>query len=607
MLSHTSSERKENHHQNGINDFQEINFAEERNANDVANSSTIRCSLASSCNERDLSKRDKIRQWALKHNLTRSAVSELLILLNEWLPSADFCKDARTLLKTPRNVVIQNIGGGQFHHFGISRWILDSINLGLVNFPQKHEALMKVPNLISLKIGVDGLPISDSSKLQFWPILLSVDQAKYKKVYVASLFLGDHKPNNLEEFLKPFVSEMKILENEGILHDSIKYNVRIRCILADAPARSFLKNIKGHTGYYGCERCFSKGSHINKKLHYSISCGSILYNDQSFKNQTYTLHHQGKTPLTDLQLGAVSQIPLDYMHLVCLGVTKKLIKTWVEGPLRLSSKVRKDISERLVSFRCRIPSNFARKCRSIWEVAYWKATEFRLFILYVGPSALVDILDTKKYKHFLLLHTAIYIYISKAALLEEWVIYAKTLVERFVEQIPKLYHKDFLTYNMHSIQHLYYDVLNHGQLDNVSCFEFENHMQNFKRMLRGKSNHLVQVVKRIEESDWMETESYLCKPNDLVDSYRNNCFFTDNGSLVLVQGFSEDNTLVKVKTFMKQDDVADYPVKSSKLSIFIVSDLCDNQIEVMKSSLSQKCVLLPYRDKNICIPLCNSS
>ena len=30
----------------------------------------------------------------------------------------------------------------------------------------------------------------------------------------------------------------------------------------DAPARSFLKCVKGHGGYYGCERCIQKDSII---------------------------------------------------------------------------------------------------------------------------------------------------------------------------------------------------------------------------------------------------------------------------------------------------------------------------------------------------------
>jgi hypothetical protein len=38
--------------------------------------------------------------------------------------------------------------------------------------------------------------------------------------------------------------------------------VKVRCIIADAPARQWLKGVKPHTGYYSCERCKIKGAMI---------------------------------------------------------------------------------------------------------------------------------------------------------------------------------------------------------------------------------------------------------------------------------------------------------------------------------------------------------
>lgn len=49
----------------------------------------------------------------------------------------------------------------------------------------------------------------------------------------------------------------------------------------------------------------------------------------------------------------ISNTPLDYMHLVCLGVVKKLILLWVKGPLsiRLSRRLINRISNLLILFR----------------------------------------------------------------------------------------------------------------------------------------------------------------------------------------------------------------------------------------------------------------
>ena len=74
-----------------------------------------------------------------------------------------------------------------------------------------------------------------------------------------SLYLGKSKPPSLETFARPFLDEIKVLEEQGLEFDGIKYKVGIKNIPCDAPARSFLKCIRGHTGYGGCERCTQIG------------------------------------------------------------------------------------------------------------------------------------------------------------------------------------------------------------------------------------------------------------------------------------------------------------------------------------------------------------
>jgi len=48
--------------------------------------------------------------------------------------------------------------------------------------------------------------------------------------------------------------------------------------------------------------------------------------DTDFINQTDPEHHTGQTILQKIpNLGLVTNVPLDYMHLICLGVVKKLL------------------------------------------------------------------------------------------------------------------------------------------------------------------------------------------------------------------------------------------------------------------------------------------
>lgn len=42
-------------------------------------------------------------------------------------------------------------------------------------------------------------------------------------------------------------------------------------------------------------------------------------------------HHNSSSPLSVLPIGLVSNVPFEYIHLILLGVTKKLIIAWLEG------------------------------------------------------------------------------------------------------------------------------------------------------------------------------------------------------------------------------------------------------------------------------------
>ena len=56
-----------------------------------------------------------------------------------------------------------------------------------------------------------------------------------------------------------------------------------------------------------------------------------LHTDVQFDEMTDGDHHIGSPPFGGLSIGMVSQFPLDYMHLVCLSVTQRLILLWMMG------------------------------------------------------------------------------------------------------------------------------------------------------------------------------------------------------------------------------------------------------------------------------------
>lgn len=93
---------------------------------------------------------------------------------------------------------------------------------------------------------------------------------------------------------------------------------------------------------------------------------------------------------------SVNSFSLDYMHLICLGIMKKLLVLWTKEPLKvhLRSKSVNDLSSSLLALKNCITSDFVRSVRSMKELSRFKATEFRMIVLYVGQVVFKNILST---------------------------------------------------------------------------------------------------------------------------------------------------------------------------------------------------------------------
>lgn len=105
----------------------------------------------------------------------------------------------------------------------------------------------------------------------------------------------------------------------------------------------------------------------------------------------------------------IKSFPLDYMHLVCLGVMRKLIFVWLYGSLktRLRHAAITQLSNMLTFISYYTPNEFGWEPRSLDVVRKWKAAETRKFLLYTGTEILKKTLPKYLFEHFLLLHAAI--------------------------------------------------------------------------------------------------------------------------------------------------------------------------------------------------------
>jgi len=578
------------------------------------------------CNDQSSFTPDKLVEWAVKHNITQVALKDLLGLLKPLIP--DLPKDPRTLLSTPRKYVIKKIGDGAYHHFGIRNWLLSLFENGFQ--PATSE--------IYLQINIDGVPLFKSTKEQFWPILGKISKTAFCP-FIIGLFCGKSKPDNLCSYLSDFIEEMKSIQNYGIdVASGTNIKVYISCFVCDAPARAFLKQIKNHNAYYGCERCTVKGI-WNGKVTFQDTTAP-LRTDQDFNGRTDMNHHSlTPSPLSQLDVGMVSQFVLDPMHLVYLGVMKRLLLLWIKGPMqnncRLGPTVIKSISNMLVIFQAYIPWEFGRKCRSLYDVERWKATEFRQFLLYSSIVVLRKHLSKEAYEHFLLFYVAVYS-LSSPILYQTYSTYASKLLHGFVVQFGLYFGNDMLVYNVHNLIHLADDVQAYGPLDEFSAFSFESFLGKLKTLLRKPNHSLSQIIRRLTErknvlQPWTTSESdILCVPRHKHNNgplptshssytqykcvnYKKHRFsmeIPDNcvkisGKVSLINNIISNGkkVLVIFEVYKKVESFFTYPLNSTSLGIFEIShpsgylNMCDVQ------DIQEKYVRFPYKDNFVVISM----
>nr|CAI5867349.1 unnamed protein product [Callosobruchus analis] len=145
--------------------------------------------------------RNHLKNWACNFNITQRALKELIKIFNDRLPNV-LPVDPRTLLGTPTTITIREMGEGYYWHQGLKHCL-----------NRCHTSLQTLSK-ISLNVNIDGLPIYKSSKDEFWPILFNIFEVPELQPMVIGIYSRKGKPNNVEDFLTPFVEEAKlILEN----------------------------------------------------------------------------------------------------------------------------------------------------------------------------------------------------------------------------------------------------------------------------------------------------------------------------------------------------------------------------------------------------------
>ncbi|KAL7381342.1 hypothetical protein ABVT39_004398 [Epinephelus coioides] len=225
----------------------------------------------------------ELAKWAVETRQTNHAMNSLLGILRGH--GHNLPKDKRTLLATPRQVEVKDKCNGQYIYYGVEQGVTPYLSV----YPE-------FTGDIELFISIDGTPLFKSSRTELWPILAKFHDSQ---PFLVGLYCGIGKPKPVAEYLLDLVAELKHLHTNGIMYGGTMHRFILRGFVCDAPARAFLKNIKGHNAIEGCERCVEKAAKSNNKQTFLSTATHESRTDLGFSQLRYPEHQHGPSPLFD--------------------------------------------------------------------------------------------------------------------------------------------------------------------------------------------------------------------------------------------------------------------------------------------------------------------
>jgi hypothetical protein len=362
---------------------------------------------------------------------------------------------------------------------------------------------------VSVMIHSDGVPLYKSKNCNAWPILGAVlelppySRTRVDNILLLSIWIGKKKPNFRVIFEK-LSKSLARLKNEGVeINNNKKIKILFPMLMGDMPALSSMVQFVEHNAFYACMFCNTKGTY-NKDGHcitYFLDNDAELRTSENFEkcaqlaasmktrlDRERTKGIKGLSAFSEiLDVPLPHSVVIDAMHTVFLCHAKKLL-------IQIQSTITKEnlskINEKLCSMN--FIHDILRRPRSFLNVQKWKASEVRLFILYIGLPVLAEFLpedingDLALYNVILrLLHD----HWENDKSLNDSI---SSLLKMYIKNLSKkvndnVYPPKLLTISTHTHLHLPLQCKKFGRLNWLTNFVFESFLGYIKAFVKGSS------------------------------------------------------------------------------------------------------------------------
>ncbi|CAF4170618.1 unnamed protein product, partial [Rotaria sordida] len=282
-----------------------------------------------------------------------------------------------------------------------------------------------------------------------------------------------------------------------------KFNIDVRLVVADLPARAKITFLNGHAGYYACGNCLLEGSQCLRHRHILYTWSDYSQAQPHIRTQenidscaayaelsgkkSYGVHQS--SPLSQI-ISIPHQCVYDYFHLVYEGYMVMLLKEWK----LLLKQVNIHYIDNLLN-DVRYPHSFHRKPKDFNSFTQWKAGDLRTFFLYLALPLIIRLqpaLSNKIVYHFSLL--LISVRTLRHFRRRHEINNMKKFIHEYLKIFPSIYGRCRELLSTHILVHLPEQCIRHGGLSFHSMFTFESQLHCLRKMGHGSKSLSKQIA-----------------------------------------------------------------------------------------------------------------
>lgn len=223
---------------------------------------------------------ERLAEVFIRSDMSHAQINAVLQVVRTHPCLSTLPKDSRTLLKTPRTAhPTLNIAGGEYLHLGFETGILSILQ-------QTSPELIPLDTLM-VDFSTDGATLDGQGKIQMWPIQIRIANIRGSKPEIVGVWRGSSKPSNAQELFQYFVNEVQDVLNRAVVFRNQLKVIKLRCFIADSPARAFVLGHKGHGSIFPCSKCWIRGNWLRRGV---VAYRAIQHSQVPYRRKVQTAH-----------------------------------------------------------------------------------------------------------------------------------------------------------------------------------------------------------------------------------------------------------------------------------------------------------------------------